>query len=141
MLRHFILLIALSPSVWAAEDTRQKLDFPSMMQQHMLANMRDHLTALMEIQQAMASGHYDQAAEVAEQRLGLSSLDNHGAAHMADKMPPPMQAIGTAMHQAASRFAVTVTETGADGNLQRAVGALGAVMQQCVACHSAYRVH
>jgi hypothetical protein len=135
------LLLLASPFSLAEDDSREKVEFPAMMQQHMLANMRDHLMALSEIQQFMALAEYEKAAEVAEQRLGLSSLDNHGAAHMAQMMPQQMREIGTAMHKAASQFAITVVDSGADGNLRPALGDLAKITQQCIACHSAYRVH
>ena len=136
-----VLAVLLTVSATAATDTRQKLDFPPMMRDHMLANMRDHLLALSEIQQLMATEEYATAAEVAEQRLGLSSLDNHGAAHMAQMMPQEMREIGTGMHQAASQFAITVVDASTDNDLKPALGALAKVTQQCIACHSAYRVH
>lgn len=133
--------LLLTSTSFADTDTRQKLDFPQMMQEHLLSNMRDHLLAINEIQAFMAAADYEKAAEVAEQRLGLSSLDNHGAAHMADRMPKVMQEIGTGMHKAASQFAVTVVNAGATGDLKPALGDLSKVTQQCVACHSAYRLH
>lgn len=136
-----LILLAITPSSFAEEDQRQKLDFPEMMQQHLLANMRDHLAAINEIQAFMALAEYDKAAEVAEQRLGMSSLDNHGAAHMAQMMPKAMQDIGTGMHKAASQFAVTVVDAGTTGDVKPALGALSKVTQQCVACHSAYRLY
>ena len=120
-------------------DTRQIVKLPDPMRQHMLANMRDHLLALTEVQQALGSGDFQRAADVAEQRIGVSSLASHGAAHMAPFMPKPMQDIGTRMHRAASQFALIAQETGADGNLMRAIGGLSRVTEQCVACHAAYR--
>lgn len=135
-----LILLGISGTCFA-EDARQKVKFPAMMQQHMLENMRDHLQAVSEIQAFMATAEYDKAAEVAEQRLGLSSLDDHGASHMAQMMPEAMQAIGTAMHKAASQFAITVVDAGTDDDLKPALAALSRVTQQCVACHSAYRVH
>jgi cytochrome c556 len=111
------------------------------MRQHMTANMRDHLLALQEISFALSKGEFDKAAGVAERRLGMSSLDSHGAAHMSRYMPQAMQDIGTQMHRAASRFAVEAQSASAGNDLRSALGALGAVMQQCVACHAAYRVH
>jgi len=107
----------------------------------MLSNMRDHLLAVTEIQRALGAADYQRAADIAEQRIGLSSLESHGASHMAPFMPKPMQDIGTRMHKAASQFALVAQETGADGNLSRAVGALSKVTEQCVACHAAYRAH
>jgi hypothetical protein len=71
----------------------------------------------------------------------MSSLASHGAAHMATYMPEPMQAIGTQMHRAASRFALIAQEASVDRDLPRALKSLSAVTQQCVACHAAYRIH
>ena len=126
---------------FAADDARQLVRMPAPMVQHMLGNMRDHLLALAEIQQALGKGDPARAADIAEKRIGLSSLDSHGASHMAGFMPKPMQDIGTQMHRAASRFARVAQDSGADGNLARALQALSEVTEQCVACHAAYRVH
>lgn len=134
-------VLFMTSACFAETDTREKVEFPEMMQQHMLANMRDHLLAINEIQAFLAVTEYEKAAEVAEQRLGMSSLDNHGAAHMTSMMPQAMQAMGTNMHKAASQFAITVVETSVSGDLKPALGALSKITQQCVACHQAYRVH
>ncbi len=133
-------LLALPMPLAAEDDARVAVDMPAMMQIHMLANMRDHLTAIQEIQNHLAAGEYDAAAEISEKRLGMSSLDTHGASHMAGFMPKGMQETGTAMHQAASRFAVTAQETAVTRDLPRALGALSRVTAQCVACHAAYRL-
>ena len=71
----------------------------------------------------------------------MSSLEAHGATHMARFMPESMQSIGTGMHRAASRFAVAAQEAEVEGGLNRAFSALSEVMQQCVACHASFRVH
>jgi ABC-type microcin C transport system permease subunit YejE len=125
----------------AANDTRQLIEFPPMMRQHLLSNMRDHLAAITEIQQALSSGTFDQAAEIAEKRIGMSSLISHGASHMAPYMPKAMQKIGTQMHRAASQFALIAQESAVDGDIKRAIGGLAKITQQCVACHAAFRVH
>jgi hypothetical protein len=112
-----------------------------MMRDHMLENMRDHLLALTKIQQHLALEEYEKAATVAENRLGMSSLDGHGASHMARFMPAAMQQIGTQMHKAASRFAIIVQEGGLEGSTPKIAKGLAGVMQQFVTCHSSYRVH
>ena len=124
----------------APADTRQAIAFPEGLRQHTLGNMRDHLWALQQIQAALGAGKFDQASEIAEQRLGLSSLVLHGAGDVAPFMPQAMQNIGTEMHRAASRFAVEAVNAGASGDLRAALTALSAVTAQCVACHTAYRV-
>jgi len=130
-------LLAMIPYSFAADDTRQLVKLPEMMQAHMLANMRDHLQTINQILIDLGENRTDQAAELAEARLGMSSLELHGAAHMAGFMPKGMQQAGTAMHRAASRFARKAQE----GELMPAYRALADVTITCVACHAAYRIH
>ena len=101
------------------------------MRVHTIANMRDHLLALQEIDVALSKNDFDEAAKVAEARLGMSSLELHGAAHIAPYLPQGMQDIGTQMHRAASRFAVEVQNASVTNDVCPALAALGTVMQHC----------
>lgn len=123
-----------------AVDARQLVPFPSALRSHTLANMRDHLAAMGEIQAALAGGSFDRASEVAEQRLGMSSLALHGAHEVGPHMPEGMRNAGTAMHRAASRFALVAKDASASGELRPALAALAALNLTCVACHAAYRL-
>lgn len=125
----------------ASADARQLVKFPEPMRLHTIASMRDHLLALQEINMALSKNAFDQASSIAEQRLGMSSLERHGAAHIVPFMPQAMQEIGTEMHRAASRFAVEAQNASVSNDLRPALAALGATLQQCVACHAAYRLH
>lgn len=131
---------AAKPSKAAPKDARQSVHFPKTLREHTLANMRDHLLALQEIQAALAQQEYDKAADIAEHRLGMSSLSLHGAHDVAKYMPKGMQEAGTAMHRNASRFAVAAKDVGATGDVRPALAALAATTSQCVACHAGYRV-
>ncbi len=131
---------AAKPAKTVPKDTRQAVRFPKALREHTLANMRDHLLALQEIQAALALQEYDKAADIAEQRLGMSSLALHGAHDVAKYMPKGMQDAGTAMHRNASRFAVAAKDAGATGDVKPALAALAATTAQCVACHAGYRV-
>jgi hypothetical protein len=124
-----------------AEDTRERVELPPPMQAHVLASMRDHLAALEAITCQLAEGRYKAAAATAEGRLGMSATQAQGGKHMAPFMPEPMRAIGSAMHRAASRFAVASSDAEVTGDLGAAFDALAQVMQQCVACHEGFRVH
>ena len=128
-----------SPATQA--DSRQLVQFPEPMRRHTITSMRDHLSALQEIDIALSQNAFDKAATIAEQRLGMSSLELHGAAHIAPFMPQDMQDIGTQMHRAASRFAIDAQTASVTNDVRPALAALGTVMQQCVACHAAYRLH
>lgn len=121
---------------YADEDSRTMVKLPEMMQQHMMSNMRDHLVALNEILTNMANDDLDKAAEIAESRLGMSSLEAHGAGHMAPFMPEAMRLAGTSMHKAASRFALKAQE----GEVLPAYKSLSEVTSACVACHVGYRI-
>ncbi len=123
-----------------APDSRQLVKFPAPMVEHTLANMRDHLQTLGEIQSHLAMGHTDVAAKIAEERLGMSSLGLHGAAEASKYMPKGMQDAGTAMHRAASRFAITAVEAGVTGDMKPVLAGLAEITAQCVGCHAGYRL-
>jgi len=110
------------------------------LREHTLANMRDHLLTLQEIQEALAQKQEDKAARIAEERLGLSSLKLHGAAEVAKFMPQGMQDIGSEMHKSASRFTLEAQNAGVTGDLRPALDALSKVTAQCVGCHAGYRL-
>jgi hypothetical protein len=131
-----LLLLFTSNNSLAEDDPRILVQMPEMMQQHMLANMRDHLNSLNEILVNMANGKLDRASDIAEHRLGMSSLESHGASHLAQFMPEAMQQAGTNMHHAASRFALKLQE----GDVPSALNALSEVTSACVACHASYRI-
>ncbi|WP_417412507.1 hypothetical protein [Hoeflea sp.] len=144
--RKFGLLLAATLAAGPAlseEDSRELVEMPSMMQQHMLANMRDHLVALDEILGFLAGGNVNAAGKIAESRLGMSSLDLHGASQIAKYMPEAMAAAGTQMHRAASRFVIAAQdaefEPGRDAQ-HTVYGALQEVTSACNACHQAYRI-
>jgi hypothetical protein len=131
-----ILLICCINISIANEDVRQFVQLPEMMQQHMLSNMRDHLAAISEILIYMGNDELEKAAGVAESRLGMSSLDSHGASHMSRFMPEGMRRAGLSMHRAASRSALKAQE----GGVVPAYNALSEVTSACVTCHSGYRI-
>lgn len=131
-----VLILCVLGQAQAGGEERELVEMPALMQEHMLSNMRDHLVAVHEILSEMAAGDLESAAQIAESRLGMSSLESHGARHMAQFMPEGMRNAGTGMHRAASRFALKAQE----GEALPAYGALHEVTAACVACHSAYRI-
>ena len=101
-----VIVAPASAQMPAGGDARQLVALPEPMRTHTLANMRDHLLALQEIDEALAKGDFTAASRIAEERIGMSSLKSHGAAHIASFLPQPMQEIGTRMHRAAGRAEV-----------------------------------
>lgn len=131
------------PAPGDADDPRELIKLPPMLQKHMLGNMRDHLVTLNEVIGNVAHGQFDRAAKLVEARLGMSSLGLHGAAHMAPFMPKPMQDAGTAMHHAASRLAIVLQNAGVSPtveSMREVSGALHEVTTACTGCHASYRI-
>jgi mono/diheme cytochrome c family protein len=126
------------------------------MRVHILSNMRDHVETLDRILHAMAASNYHVAAELAADRLGLespsgaackprtanASAPTHGSMDeiMALYMPEQMRAIGLAMHTSASEFAVVASRVATTHDGNAAVEALSRVTENCVACHTSYRL-
>ena len=130
-----ILCFFANITVDADEDTRQYVKFPPKLQLKQLSNMRDHMAALNEILEYLAFDELDEAAEVAEKRLGLSARYSHHTKNLAKYMPEGMKQAGYNMHSAASNFAQIAKK----GNAESAYEALIAVTQSCVECHAGYR--
>jgi cytochrome c556 len=138
-----LLILIAGAGASEAQDTRELVSLPAPMQEHMLGNMRDHLATLNEILGDVANSKFDEAAKVAEQRLGMSSLSLHGAAHLAPYLPKPMQDVGTSMHRAASRLVIVLQNASVTPTvdaLRDISRALHEVTTACEACHAAYRV-
>lgn len=138
-----VLLAALGASRTYGQDARQLVKLPEPMQEHMLGNMRDHLASLNEIIGDVSDGKFDEAAKVAERRLGMSSLTAHDAAHMAPFFPKPMQDMGTSMHRAGSRLVIVLQDASITPNVQAMQDvdrALHEITTACTACHAAYRI-
>jgi hypothetical protein len=143
----------------SVKDTRETVQFPPDMQNNFLGNMRDHLQTLNDIVDALAKDDYAGASKVATERLGLDSPSAAGCKPKSKEqasqpsenkskkpmtmdemmeayMPEPMRGIGLSMHTAASEFAkVAMTQ-----DRTAAMPALSHVTQNCVSCHSAYRL-
>ncbi len=124
-------------------DPREFVSLPQPMQEHVLANMRDHLATLNTVIGDVGENRFDAASKLLEARLGMSSLPLHHAAEMAPYFPKPMQDAGTSMHQAASRLAIALQDASVAetfDSMRNVNAALHEVTSACVACHAAYRL-
>ena len=136
-----LMLLAVTTSTSIADnDTRQLVHYPEQMKAHTLMNMRDHLVTLQKIQYYLASELYEEAADIAEQRLGMTAMKLHGAKEASRFMPEGMQLAGTAMHHGASRFALASINASVTGDLSSALNALSEMTASCVSCHEGYRL-
>jgi hypothetical protein len=134
-----VSLGALAQDVPVPEDTRQMVTMPPISRAVMREDMIDHLGALNEILGLMAADKLKEAGEVAEKRMGRSTMGKHAARTRGQGpgrfMPPEMHGIGMAGHDAASEFA----KVAATGDRTKAIAALQELTSTCVACHASYR--
>jgi cytochrome c553 len=110
---------------------------PEQARQLMREDMLDHLSALNEIIGYLGENNLAAAADVAETRMGKSSMGKHRATGMGPGrfMPIEMRNLGWGMHESATEFALVAKE----GDLKNANSALQKVITSCVACHYSYR--
>ena len=123
----------------APEDPRQLVTMPPLPQALLREEMLDNLGAVHEIIALVASDRLAEAADLAEKRLGYSSMGKHAARARGMGpgrfMPEAMHNIGLGMHEAASEFARIAKA----GDRAAALTKLQQVTGACVACHAAFR--
>ena len=132
-----------SPAARAAQDGRELVRMPPMMREHMLRSMREHLRTLNAMLDSLARGDVETATKLAEERLGMSSMQRHGAERLARFMPAGMRAIGLRLHRAASRFVIIAGNAELEPDrdaLHATYAALKEITDACIACHDAYRL-
>jgi hypothetical protein len=119
----------------------QEVNFPPLVKRNTLATMRMHLQGLAEIQQALAESHFDEAAQIATMKLGMSSMHGNQMTEGAKYMPPGMKQLGARVHQQAGEFAVAAQDANVTGDIRKPLLLLSQITQTCVACHATYRLH
>ena len=123
-----------------AGGARVAVAFPPQLKREVLATMRMHLQGIANVQQAMAEGKYDEAAQVATMALGMSSMHGEQAQQEARYMPPGMRALGAQLHMQAGEFVLAAQNATATGDVRKPQQLLGRMLQTCVACHATYRL-
>ena len=121
----------------SAGDHRQLVSMPDETLLLLRQDMLDHLSALNEIIGLLAENKLDAAAEVAETRMGKSSMGKHRRTGMGPGryMPPEMRNLGWGIHESATEF----SRAAGEGDSKAAYSALQKITTSCVACHYSYR--
>ena len=121
----------------SSEDSRIFVDMPAQARTYMRLDMLDHLIALNEIIGLLASGDLTALAEIAETRIGRSSMGKYRGTGMGPGrfMPLEMRNIGWGMHDAASKLATVAKK----GDKEATGKALQELTTACVVCHNSYR--
>ncbi len=139
---------------------RELVNYPPEVKVHMLDNMRGHLQTLAQITGALSKGQYNEAAELADARLGMGSEtaagcrpgdmhnmlpmqaeSSHLDHQMSLLMPEGMRKLGQAMHRSANEFATIARDAAKSGNPAAPLAALGRIEENCAACHAHYRLN
>ena len=150
---HPIRLIALAACIMAAgsissnagekQDSRQLISVPNDTESKMLVNMRDHIVALDEIIAAVQAEDYEKAENIAEFRLGWSSLVRRGDQEVANHWATPMQKMADEMYRSASNFVIVAQDASVEDSKEgykKMLGALHKMTSSCRNCHEAFRV-
>lgn len=117
-----------------SEDVREQASFPTPIKIALKQRMRENLMYVNQIGTALSENDLNLAADIAEYKLGLSSLGPHNA-RQEPYMPQGMRHLGMEMHKASSRLARVAQE----GDQLSAFKSLSEVTNLCVACHATYR--
>lgn len=139
--RLILVLMLFTLSMPVVADDRNQAELPGHVSKHLMSTMRDHLNVLEEITFLLSEYKFEQAADLAEKRLGMSTVEIHYKRHVGKYMPKAMQKLGTGMHKAATHFAKITRNADKNKELNKALAALSGVIKQCTACHSSYKVH
>lgn len=138
-LKSVVLFCALAMLVTTTAG-RSQVEMPEFAEKHLMKMMRGHLGALQGITHLLSQHEYEKAADVAEQRLGMSSVEIHFQKYVGKYLPKDMRAQAEGMHEAATGFAATARKAAKGNELDKALESLSKVINRCVSCHSAYRV-
>ena len=126
-------------NVTPPKDERELVSMPEGVQQVLRQDMILNLTTIDQILSSLSEGDFNMAADLAESKLGKSSMGKHRGTGLGPGkyMPTDMHNIGFSMHEAASNFAELAKKK---GDLKGIFGALQEVTSHCVACHMSYRI-
>jgi hypothetical protein len=127
-----------------ADDGRTIVEMPPKMVSQFQFSMRDYLQTISDIQGNMAKGQFEQAGDLAEQKLGMSAHRRAESVRpqpdLVKYLPPAMRGAGESMHSAASGFAVAAKKAAKTGQTAEAWETMSTLVANCNACHNAYRL-
>ncbi len=114
------------------KDSRTTLNLRAPVREHQLSMMREHLQAVNDIISDIARGKFEDASQIAHQKLGLTPEMKKmcNRYHNAD-----FRKLGLAFHQSADELG-DVLKT---GDINKSLKALNATMNYCLQCHATFR--
>ena len=115
-----------------ALDSRIPLGVTGEMKQHQLANMREHVEAIRSITGLMADGKFDDASQIAHDKLGLTT-EMQAMCGMFNN--EAFEKLGLDFHKSGDELGYALKSKDLDASLR----ALNKTLQYCVECHATYR--
>jgi hypothetical protein len=113
-------------------DTRISLNLSPAMKQEQLANMRSHVEAVQSIVGLLSVGNFDQAAQTAHSKLGLTDeMKKMCGMFGNDKF----EQLGLAFHKSGDELGNAIQTQ----DLTKSLQALHETMSYCVQCHATFR--
>lgn len=114
-------------------DDRVSLGLSPEMKQHQLANMRSHVAAIQSIVGHLARSEFDEAAEVAHSKLGLTDEMKKMCNTMSSN--EKFTTLGLAFHRSGDELGDALKTK----DLNKSLRALHDTMGYCVQCHATFR--
>lgn len=121
------------PAALDEMDTRAPVPLLPMMANHQKRNMRDHLVAVQEIVQGVATNDFD-AIEKAARRIGYSDEMGQMCTHMGAGAPGFTEQ-SLRFHRTADR----IVEAARTRERAKVLDELGTTLQTCTACHAVWK--
>ncbi len=117
-------------------DRRIFVEMPAKTQQIVRHGMLNNLSTLTQILGFLAEGKLNEAADIAEKKMGNRMRGKHGGSGPGQFMPPAMRTFAWNLRRSATDFAQIAKK----GDIKPAYAALQQVTATCVTCHAVYRI-
>lgn len=113
-------------------DHRISLGLNAMQKQHQLRNMRSHLEAVQNILALLSREKYEEASEVAFEKLGSTTEMKLMCSSFGNEK---FENLGLSFHESADEM----SEVFKTGDKNKSLRALSKTLNYCVQCHAAFR--
>ena len=132
----FVVLIAfLSTAVAEESDIRAVVQLSAQHRTMVLAEMRQFLSGLQQISEALSREEMETVARVAYS-LG-SPMTQHMATGLRQALPEGFRKLGFSVHADFDQIALDAEGL---GDPQHTLSQLGEILSKCVSCHEAYQI-
>ena len=129
------LIVAFTLSEATAEDGRTPVYLDEPERQFVLEEMRGFIEILQLVMNGLSANNMEEIARGA--KLSGKATSNKAPSTLGRKFPPEFAALGGNTHQLWDELAAEAEDM---GDSKEIISQLGALLGNCTACHSAYRL-